>query len=128
MKPPKTARGLKPQELFFDISLNVGLRTVIYTNHSAELAFKVPLGADNFVNKNDFKVYANNNYNITLRYIYTFGEPRKVIKKVVKKRKRPSIEERLQQTDTQTTQKRREKSDLDMDEAVKELEKEWGDI
>lgn len=119
--------GFKATRNFFDISLNVGLRTTIYTNHGAELSFRVPIGTDTFLNKQGFNIVAKNGFNMTLRYTYTFGQPRKVKKVVVKKRKRPSIEERLQQADTQT-QKRRKKSNLDMDEAVKELEKELGDI
>lgn len=119
--------GFKAKRNFFDISLNVGLRTTIYTNHGAELSFRVPIGTDTFLNKRGFNIAAKNGFNMTLRYTYTFGQPRKVKKVVVKKRKRPSIEERLQQADTQT-QKRRKKSNLDMDEAVKELEKELGDI
>ena len=120
--------GFEATRNFFDISLNVGFRTTIYTNHGAELSFRVPILADTFYNKNGFKIETKNSFNMTLRYTYTFGKPRKVIKKVVKKRKRPSIEERLQETDTQTSTKKRKKGDIDMDKAVKDLEKELGDI
>lgn len=78
--------GWKATRNFFDFSLNVGLRTNIMVNHGAELAFRVPLVKNAFLNKQDFKVNTKNQTSITLRYTYSFGTAKKIIRKVIKRK------------------------------------------
>ncbi len=89
--------GWKTARNFFDFSLNVGLRTNILVNHGLELALRMSVNENAFVNK---EKQGNNNptlifkvntkapsYNIALRYTYSFGKAKKVVRKVIKKRK-----------------------------------------
>lgn len=89
--------GWKATRNFFDLSLNVGLRTNIATNHGLEFAFRMPLLDDEFLKKEKsmnnnanvkLKVHTKTLYNITLRYTYSFGSTKKVVRKI-KKQKRP---------------------------------------
>ena len=85
----------KTKRNFFDLSLNVGLRTNIAYNHGLELAFRIPLLKNTFVNdegsnntmRTKLNIYSKtSNYNVTFRYVYSFGSPKKVVRKVIKKR------------------------------------------
>lgn len=107
-----TMRGIrlkKTQRNFFDLSLNVGLRTNIAYNHGLELAFRMPLLKNTFINDkgsnanatSSLNIYSKtSNYNVTFRYIYSFGSPKKVVRKVIKKRVKST------QGTNQTTEKR----------------------
>lgn len=88
--------GWKSKRNFLDVGLNVGLRTNIALNHGLELAFRVPLLKNTFLdeqksiggNSATLKVATKTpSYNVTLRYMYSFGAkqtPRKAIKKRTK--------------------------------------------
>ena len=107
-----TMRGIqweKTKRNFFDLSLNVGLRTNIAYNHGLELAFRMPLLKNTFINDkgsnanatSSLNIYSKtSNYNVTFRYIYSFGSPKKVVRKVIKKRVKST------QGTNQTTEKR----------------------
>lgn len=93
----------KTKRNFFDLSLNVGLRTNIAYNHGLELALKMSLLKNVLVDgiqrpANHTTIHINfhtkvPSYNITLRYTYSFGTPKKVVRKVIKKRvKQQSVE------------------------------------
>lgn len=90
-------KPLPIQRNFFDLSLNVGLRTNIAYNHGLELALRMPMLKNTFVkNQDKINIYAKApNYNITLRYTYSFDFPKtkRVSKtqRVIKKREKPTI-------------------------------------
>lgn len=93
--------GWKTARNFFDFSLNVGLRTNIKVNHGLELAVRVPLVKNEFLNKQKtfngtnvtFKVHTKNQTNITLRYVYSFGKATKIVRKIIKRKvKKPQSE------------------------------------
>lgn len=90
-------KSLPIQRNFFDLSLNVGLRTNIAYNHGLELALRMPMLKNTFVKyKDNINIYAKApNYNITLRYTYSFDFPKaqRVSKtqRVIKKREKPTI-------------------------------------
>ncbi len=88
--------GWKTARNFFDFSFNVGFRTNIEVNHGLELALRMPLAENAFLNKKNesntgnviFKVNTKTpSYNVTLRYTYSFGKARKLVRKVIKKRR-----------------------------------------
>ena len=120
--------GWKTTRNFFDFSLNVGLRTNILVNHGVELSFRVPIVTNTFLNKQkttnianaSFKVYTKNLSHITLRYTYSFGKPKKVVRKVLKKRKRAPIEQRAKQSQT----KQRKTQQNDIDALIRDIENE----
>lgn len=94
--------GWKTTRNFFDFSLNVGLRTNIKVNHGLELAVRVPLIKNTFLNKQKtlnntinatFKVNTKNQTNITLRYVYSFGKATTIVRKIIKRKvKKPQSE------------------------------------
>lgn len=96
-------KSLPIQRNFFDLSLNVGLRTNIAYNHGLELALRMPMLKNTFVkDKDNINIYSKApNYNITLRYTYSFDFPKtkRVPKaqripktqRAIKKRKEPTI-------------------------------------
>lgn len=97
--------GWKASRNFFDLSLNVGLRTNIATNHGLEFAFRMPLLNDEFLKKEKsinnmgavkLDVHRKTLYNIALRYTYSFGSAKKVVRKI-KKQKRPANQRPKQQ-------------------------------
>ena len=110
---PQEVQGLgwKTTRNFFDFSLNVGLRTNIAVNHGLELAFRMPLIKNVFLNKEKsianvanvtFKVNTKiPSYNITLRYTYSFDTAKKIARKTIKRRvKEPKAE--LDSTESST--------------------------
>ncbi len=88
--------GWKTARNFFDFSFNVGFRTNIEVNHGLELALRMPLAENAFLNKKTesntnnviFKINTKTpSYNVTLRYTYSFGKAKKLVRKVIKKRR-----------------------------------------
>lgn len=67
----KTLSGLENKKtLGADVALNVGLRSVIATNHGIELAVRVPFVANKL--SKDFDLKANRQFNAGVRYIFSF--------------------------------------------------------
>lgn len=110
------AKGWKAKRNFFDFSLNVGLRTNIAVNHGLELALRMPLVKNTLIDETGYFNYGavevpytlkintkTPSYNITLRYVYSFGTAKKVIRKVIKKRR---VKKPTQQTDPSSIEQR----------------------
>ena len=70
------AAGINLKKTGLDVSLNLGLRSVVDTKHSLEAIVRVPLVAmtlfDGNVAGTQVKLTASRNYNIGVRYIYSF--------------------------------------------------------
>lgn len=72
LKDDMAGLGAKVTTSGFGAALNVGLRTEIAKAHGIELAARVPFVATTLVNKDGLKVTATHNYNVGLRYIFSF--------------------------------------------------------
>lgn len=57
----------------FDLALNVGLRTNLFTHHGIEIALRMPLFANNIVEgATTGRLDYENTYNVVARYIFSF--------------------------------------------------------
>ena len=102
--------GWKTTRNFFDASLNVGLRTNILTHHGIELAFRVPLYKNAFLDKQKeigtatatFNVHTRTpRYAISLRYVYAFEPPKSAVREVKKINADSAKDDFMQKIETQ---------------------------
>ena len=66
------AAGINLQKTGLDVSLNLGLRSVIDSKHSLEAIVRVPCIDMTLFGGDTAKLTASRNYNIGVRYIHNF--------------------------------------------------------
>ena len=71
-KDSMKANGVKFTDTGFDLSLNVGLRTNIATNHGLEVAVRVPFLPVTVVNEGGAKYTFGQTYSVLARYTFSF--------------------------------------------------------
>lgn len=66
------ASGIKFNDTSFDLSLNVGLRANIATNHGLEVAVRVPFLPVTILNESGVKYTLGETYSVLARYTFSF--------------------------------------------------------